>query len=211
VLLEVPPPGLPAGNIRDDCRRSILIAETIVTRYRAPALKSPGVQGWASLAERFRAARRASVLVALIWIENSPFVIKEAFAAGVPVVASNLGGMAELVEDGRNGLLFEAGSSADLRRVLARLLDEPRLLSKLREGIARVKSVDEDAAWTQSVYEETLASLPARTVGASRTSIAAVVLNYNTPDDTLLAVRSLHASRRPLDHLIVVDNGPGDA
>ena len=41
--------------------------------------------------------------------------------------------------------------------------------------------------------------------------IAAVVLNYNTPDDTLLAVLSLRASRRPLDQLIVVDNGPGEA
>src|SRR5207248_2742249 len=36
---------------------------------------------------------------------------------------------------------------------------------------------------------------------------AAVVLNYNTPDDTLLAVRSLLASKRRLDDVIVVDNG----
>jgi hypothetical protein len=38
--------------------------------------------------------------------------------------------------------------------------------------------------------------------------MAAVVLNYRTPDDTLLAVRSLLASKRPIDHMIVVDNDP---
>ena len=151
------------------------------------------------------------IVVPSVWIENSPFVIEEAFAAGVPVVASNLGGMAELVEDGRNGLLFEAGDATGLRRVIARLLEEPGLLARLREGLPRVKSIDEDAAWTQSIYEDVLAATPGRPAAAARPSIAAVILNYNTPDDTLLAVRSLQASRRPLDHLIVVDNGPGDA
>ena len=152
-----------------------------------------------------------ALVVPSVWIENAPFVIKEAFAAGVPVVASNLGGMAELVEDGRNGLLFSAGDSADLRRVLTRLLDEPALLATLRAGLPRVRTIDEDAAWTQSVYEEVLANRPRQSASAVRPSIAAVVLNYDTPDDTLLALRSLQASRRPIDHLYVVDNGPGDA
>jgi GT2 family glycosyltransferase len=179
-----------------------------------PLLKNPGVEWLGNVAHDRIPALLASLdmlIVPSVWIENSPFVIKEAFAAGVPVVASNLGGMAELVEDGRNGLLFEAGDAADLRRVIARLLDEPGLLARLREGLPRVKSIDEDAAWTQSIYEEALATTPARQAEAARPSIAAVILNYNTPDDTLLAVRSLQASRRPLDGIHVVDNGPGDA
>ena len=179
-----------------------------------PLLKNRGVEWLGSVAHDRIPTVLASLdvlVVPSVWIENSPFVIKEAFAAGVPVVASNLGGMAELVEDGRNGLLFEAGDAADLRRVIARLLDEPGLLARLREGLPRVRSIDEDAAWTQSIYEEALATTPARQAEAARPSIAAVILNYNTPDDTLLAVRSLQASRRPLDHIIVVDNGPGDA
>ena len=40
--------------------------------------------------------------------------------------------------------------------------------------------------------------------------LAAVVLNYRTPDDTLVAARGLHTSRRPVQDLIVVDNGSGD-
>lgn len=179
-----------------------------------PLLERPGIEWLGRVAHD----RIPSVLAGLdvlvvpsVWIENAPFVIKEAFAAGVPVVASNLGGMAELVEDGRSGLLFTAGDSADLRRALKRLLDEPALLPALRAGLPQVKTMDEDAAWTESVYTGVLAERSAPRSAASRPSIAAVILNYNTPDDTLLALRSLQASRRPPDLLIVVDNGPDES
>ena len=179
-----------------------------------PMLQRLGVEWLGGVAHERVPALLASLdvlVVPSIWIENSPFVIKEAFAAGLPVVASNLGGMAELVQDGRNGLLFNAGDSTDLRRVLTRLLDEPGLLATLRGGLPRVKTIDEDAAWTQALYEEVGGGQPPHAGYETRPSIAAVVLNYSTPDDTLLAILSLRASRRPLDQLIVVDNGPGEA
>jgi len=47
-----------------------------------------------------------------------PRPLVEAFANGVPVIASRIGERAELVEPGRNGLLFEAGSARDLARHL---------------------------------------------------------------------------------------------
>jgi glycosyltransferase involved in cell wall biosynthesis len=46
--------------------------------------------------------------------ENFPMGIAEAFACGVPVLCSDLGGMREIVEDGRTGLRFSAANSADL-------------------------------------------------------------------------------------------------
>lgn len=76
--------------------------------------------------------------------ENSPFVILEAQAAGVPVIASNLGGMAELVQHGVNGLLFEAGNNRDLARQIQRLLDEPGLLGQLREGIRPPRTMENE-------------------------------------------------------------------
>ncbi|MBW1929009.1 MAG: glycosyltransferase family 4 protein [Deltaproteobacteria bacterium] len=48
------------------------------------------------------------------WYEGFPMTIAEAFACGVPVIASRLGAMAEIVEDGRTGLLFEPGNADDL-------------------------------------------------------------------------------------------------
>ncbi len=150
-----------------------------------------------------------ALVVPSVWEENSPLVIREAFASGVPVVASGIGGIPETVGDGIGGLLFEPGNVDDLARVLNRLISEPGLLSELRSSIPTVRDIDDDVSTTRSLYETLVASprtgapLPAST--ADR--VAAVVLNYQTPQETLLSVRSLLASRRPFDDLIVVDNG----
>ncbi len=72
------------------------------------------------------------LVVPSLWYENSPFVILEAFAAGLPVIASALGGMTEIVKDGINGFTFEAGNREALSEILRRILGEPSLLSKLK-------------------------------------------------------------------------------
>jgi len=48
------------------------------------------------------------------WYEGFPMTIREAFACGKPVIASRLGAMAEIIEDGRTGLLFEPGNAQEL-------------------------------------------------------------------------------------------------
>jgi glycosyltransferase involved in cell wall biosynthesis len=64
--------------------------------------------------------RRAAYLVMpSLSYEATPRALVEAFAHGLPVIASRLGALAELVEPGRNGLLFEPGSARDLARRLA--------------------------------------------------------------------------------------------
>jgi len=64
--------------------------------------------------------RRAAYLVMpSLSYEATPRALVEAFAHGLPVIASRLASLAELVEPGRNGLLFEPGSARDLARRLA--------------------------------------------------------------------------------------------
>lgn len=62
-----------------------------------------------------------ALIVPSLCYENSPTVIYESLNAGVPVVASDIGGVGELVEDGKNGFLFKAGSETDFRRAIGRL------------------------------------------------------------------------------------------
>jgi glycosyltransferase involved in cell wall biosynthesis len=93
------------------------------------------------------------LVVPSVWYENSPNTILEAFVYRIPVIASNLGGMAELVQDGVNGLLFTPGSAADLARQLQRLLDEPDLLPALRRGIGPVKTLDEEVDELEALYD----------------------------------------------------------
>ena len=162
------------------------------------------------------------LVVPSVWIENAPFIIREAFACRVPVIASDLGGMAEMVDHGRNGLLFAPGDAAALAAQLRRLLEEPGLLVSLRSGITRPASIEEDAARLREVYASVqprsavvsdVSRTSPRAPGFSRIAtpkISAVVLNYRTPQQTCIAVRSLQTSRTPPADIEVVDNGSGD-
>lgn len=167
-----------------------------------PFLKQDGVRVHGTIAHDRVALALSSIdvlVVPSIWPENSPLVIQEAFLAGVPVVASRIGGIPDVVDEGKNGLLFRAGDADDLARSLARLLHEPGLLETLRAGIPPVRTIEEDVQIARGLYAAHAVTVP-------RKRLAAVVLNYRTPDDTLLAVRSLLASRRPFDDVIVVNN-----
>lgn len=93
------------------------------------------------------------VVVPSIWYENSPNAILEAFAAGVPVVASDLGGMAELVHHGGNGLLFRPGDATDLAHQLQKLVDDPDLITTFRACIEPVKSVEQEMQELLDIYQ----------------------------------------------------------
>ena len=61
------------------------------------------------------------IVVPSIWYENAPLVIQEAFAAKIPVISTNLGGMSEAVTHEVNGLLFERNNSDELAEQLRRV------------------------------------------------------------------------------------------
>jgi len=160
------------------------------------------------------------LVVPSIWIENAPFIIREAFAAAMPVVASDLGGMAEMVRHGIDGLLFQAGNPDALSAALRRLVDDPGFVDRLRAGIVRPQSIEDDAAWLRAEYEK----LPVRgqTIGVSErtmrsypppaatSGLSSVVLNFRTPDQTALAVNSLRTSRTAPTEILIVDNHSAD-
>jgi glycosyltransferase involved in cell wall biosynthesis len=71
--------------------------------------------------------------------ENLPIAILEAMAAALPVVATRVGGVPELVEDGVTGCLVEPGDAQDLARALAGLIADPERRAALgRAGVQRV-------------------------------------------------------------------------
>lgn len=74
-------------------------------------------------------------VVPSICLETGPLVVLEAFAAGIPVIGSRLGGIAELVQEGKDGLLFTPGDSAMLASHLRRLAQEPEELVRLKAGV----------------------------------------------------------------------------
>ncbi len=94
------------------------------------------------------------VVVPSTWYENSPNTILEAFAHRTPVVAANLGGMAELVEDGVNGWLFEPGDASDLARKLDHFVRDRESLSRFGQGCRPPKSVDQEMTELLGIYVE---------------------------------------------------------
>ena len=94
------------------------------------------------------------MVVPSVWYENNPLVIQEAFAARVPVIAANLGGMAEFARDEVDGLLFAAGDSDDLAASLARFAEDPALRGRLAAGIPPVRDVNSEIAELETLYRE---------------------------------------------------------
>ena len=105
------------------------------------------------------------LIVPSVWLENSPLVIHEAYLAGVPVVGSHIGGVADLVRDGWNGLLVEPGSSEALALAIRSLVDHPDRLDTFTARLPRVKSIEEDAREWEDVYRGV--AMKARSEGAA--------------------------------------------
>jgi GT2 family glycosyltransferase len=157
------------------------------------------------------------VVVPSVWIENAPFIIREAFASGAPVIASNLGGMREMVRDDGDGLLVEPGSPESLTAAIRRTVSEPDLLPRLRAGVMAPMTIQRDAEALRQLYSDLalkskvtqVRAAPRRSEPSPRT--CGIVLNYETPDQTWLAARSLQTSEAALDEIVIVDNGSRDA
>ncbi len=74
---------------------------------------------------------RASLGVLPTLEDNCPMVILEAAAGGLPFAASNVGGVPDLIEDGKTGVLFDPRNPTDMRDKIAALLAEPTQLTEL--------------------------------------------------------------------------------
>lgn len=92
------------------------------------------------------------VVVPSLWFENSPLVIQEAFMANTPVIASRIGGIPELINDGINGLLFNPGDEGELKEKMEYLINNPEVIQKFRNKLPKVKSIEENAKETEEIY-----------------------------------------------------------
>jgi len=96
------------------------------------------------------------VVLPTLWYETSSLVLDEVFAMGIPVVASQIGVMAEKITNGGNGRLFPAGDVVALRQILMDLLENPGLLDLWREGIQPVRTIAEHVRDVNEVYQPLL-------------------------------------------------------
>jgi glycosyltransferase involved in cell wall biosynthesis len=97
------------------------------------------------------------LVVPSIWYENTPLVIYSAQAAGCPVIASDLAGMAEVIHHEDNGLLFKPGSVVELAQALQRVCKDRNLLERLAKRAIMPRSIQDYVRQMEAVYEDLLA------------------------------------------------------
>ena len=78
------------------------------------------------------------VIIPSLCYESYSMILHEALACNVPVVATELGGLAEKIQDGVNGFLFKMGDSKQLQTLLKKIVDEPALLNSLKRNIGNM-------------------------------------------------------------------------
>jgi len=90
------------------------------------------------------------------WFEVSPVVIHESFAAGTPVIGSNLGGIIEMIEHEVNGLLVETDSVVAWSQVIRRCYEDRVLFERLQRGVRPSREMSDAAQEMLHLYEKVI-------------------------------------------------------
>lgn len=95
------------------------------------------------------------------WYENTPLVIQSALATKTPLIATDLGGLSELIRHEDNGLLFPLNDAATLSKHLLRLVNDRKFLAELRDRIPPERTMSQMVDNIESIYNS-LESAPVR-------------------------------------------------
>ena len=128
-----------------------------------------------------------AIVVPSIWAENSPLVIHEAQQARVPVIAADVGGMAEYVHHEVNGLQFEHRSYRSLASQMQRFVDDPDLARSLGQrgyvfsDDGDVPAIEDHVAEVERLYERILKRRDSTRIG---TATSPWRITFDTNPDT---------------------------
>lgn len=115
-----------------------LFAETSPTVQRRGAYRREDIAGLIATVD--------CAIMPSIWWENAPLVIQEAQGQDCPVITSNIGGMAEMIEDGVNGLTVPPNDPMALAAAMRRIAEDPDLRQSLVLGARHPDTIDMTAA-----------------------------------------------------------------
>jgi glycosyltransferase involved in cell wall biosynthesis len=126
-------------------------------------LAMPNVRwhGWLPKDQLLAHMQRAAMLIMPSqWYEGFPVTLAEAFATGLPVVVSRIGGLVSLVEEGKTGLQFESGNASRLADSVRFLFSHPQLLQQFsraaRKEYERKYTAEANYAMLAEIYGSAL-------------------------------------------------------
>jgi glycosyltransferase involved in cell wall biosynthesis len=125
-----------------------------------PGLEWLGRQPQYKVMELMKAA--VILIVPSVWYECFPMIVVEALASGLPVIASNIGSLSSIIENGRTGLHFDPGNADDLARKVTWALDNPNEITRMRRNArSEYKSkycADRNYSMLVDIYRRAVAS-----------------------------------------------------
>ena len=128
-----------------------------------PAVHALGALGGPQVAAEM--ARATALVIPSLWYENFPRTLVEAYACGLPVLASRIGALAELVEDGVTGLLVEPGNAVEWAAKMQWALDHPEQMAQMgraaRAHYERCFTADVNHGQLTTIYRDAIAELAA--------------------------------------------------
>ena len=98
-------------------------------------------------------------IVPSIWPETFGYIINEFMNEGLPVIASDLGAISELIKDGHNGFLFPSGDEQTLKKIIEKLINDDKILERLSKNAINSSmnfSMDKQLQMTRDVYTKSL-------------------------------------------------------
>ena len=101
-----------------------------------PNIQNVGFQDKEGITKLIRNAR--FTVFPSIWYENCPFSVIESIVNGTPVIGSDLGGVPELIDDGKTGLLFEAENVSQLTDMIFKLWNDDAMVNEMRDNCQHV-------------------------------------------------------------------------
>jgi glycosyltransferase involved in cell wall biosynthesis len=94
------------------------------------------------------------LVIPSLWWENSPYMMKEAMARNVPIIASDVGGLTVNIRNSHNGFTFKMGDIDALKNIIEMTLNKPILLNEIRENLSKEvgNTVEQEAYLYEKIY-----------------------------------------------------------
>lgn len=98
------------------------------------------------------------VVIPSICAENFPLIANESFLAKTPIIASNVGGLNELIKNGVSGFIFQQGNVRQLSDILKKIMNSPEILLTFSKNIPPIKTMEIHAQEVESLYQHVISN-----------------------------------------------------
>ena len=145
------------------------------------------------------------VLIVPSYIENYPLVVREALSAKIPVIASNVGGIPEIITHMENGILFNPKIKGELKKHLINIVRKPELIKNLKKNIKVPKTINEEVKEWEEKYLRLV--FPKN----KKVTCSIIIPVFNRVEFTKKCIEAiLRNTPSELYEIIVIDNASSD-